>query len=50
MEAEKFVDTKEMGIVKKIVKPVAQQAINESRFMWKDVTVGLKYVLILKIL
>lgn len=32
-----------MAIVKKNVKPIAEQAVNESRFMWKEVTAGLKY-------
>lgn len=39
-----FVDTQKMDTVKKNVKPVAQQAPNESRFMWKEVTAGLKWV------
>ena len=39
-----FVDTKGMATVKKNVKPIAEQAENESRFMWKEVTAGLKYV------
>lgn len=43
-ESVPFVDTKAMATVKKKVKPIAEQAENESRFMWKEVTAGLKYV------
>ena len=43
-ETMAFVDTKGMATVKKNVKPIAEQAENESRFMWKEVTAGLKYV------
>ncbi|XP_071525487.1 oxysterol-binding protein-related protein 9 isoform X2 [Panulirus ornatus] len=42
-ETMTFVDTQNMGTVKKIVKPISQQAPNESRFMWKEVTAGLKF-------
>lgn len=41
-ESVPFVDTKSMAIVKKIVKPIAEQADNESRVMWKEVTAGLR--------
>lgn len=40
---ETFVDTQTMATVKKIVKPVHEQALNESRFMWREVTAGLKF-------
>ncbi|XP_042214451.1 oxysterol-binding protein-related protein 9-like isoform X2 [Homarus americanus] len=42
-EPKPFVDTQTMGTVKKNVKSIAQQAPNESRFMWKEVTAGLKF-------
>ncbi|MPC18534.1 Oxysterol-binding protein-related protein 9 [Portunus trituberculatus] len=42
-ESMAFVDTKSMATVKKNVKPIAEQAENESRFMWKEVTAGLKF-------
>ncbi|XP_045623888.1 oxysterol-binding protein-related protein 9 isoform X2 [Procambarus clarkii] len=42
-ESNIFVDTQSMGTVKKNVKSIAQQAANESRFMWKDVTAGLRF-------
>nr|XP_053655809.1 oxysterol-binding protein-related protein 9-like isoform X3 [Cherax quadricarinatus] len=42
-ESKIFVDTQSMGTVKKNVKSISQQAENESRFMWKDVTAGLKF-------
>ncbi|KAK8395615.1 hypothetical protein O3P69_005608 [Scylla paramamosain] len=42
-ESVPFVDTKSMATVKKKVKPIAEQAENESRFMWKEVTAGLKF-------
>ena len=32
-----------MNIVKKQVKPISQQEVNESRRLWKEVTAGLKF-------
>lgn len=40
--AETFVNTKEMQIVKKQVKPIVEQEEYESRRLWKDVTLALK--------
>ncbi|XP_064087179.1 oxysterol-binding protein-related protein 9-like isoform X6 [Macrobrachium nipponense] len=42
-DPEKFVDTFSMGTVKKNVKPIIQQEVNESRYMWKEVTAGLRF-------
>ncbi|XP_050695800.1 oxysterol-binding protein-related protein 9-like isoform X2 [Eriocheir sinensis] len=42
-DAVPFVDTQGMATVKKNVKPIAEQTVNESRFMWKEVTAGLKF-------
>ncbi|XP_047735857.1 oxysterol-binding protein-related protein 9 isoform X2 [Hyalella azteca] len=40
---ETFIDTRSMGIVRKQVRPIAQQDPNESRALWKECTAGLKY-------
>lgn len=37
-----FVDTKATEVIKKRVRKVAEQDSNESRFIWKEVTLGLK--------
>ncbi|RXG50882.1 Oxysterol-binding protein-related protein 9 [Armadillidium vulgare] len=39
---EGFIDTLSLPIIKKCVKPVTDQEENESRFLWKEVTAGLK--------
>lgn len=39
---EMFVNTKEMPIVRKQVKPIADQEEFESRKLWKEVTAALK--------
>lgn len=39
---EVFVNTKEMNIIKKEVKPIAEQEEFESRRLWKEVTAALK--------
>lgn len=41
-KTELFIDVNSIPIHKKIVKPVMEQADNESRKIWKDVTLGLK--------
>ncbi|GAB6026568.1 hypothetical protein CHUAL_012984 [Chamberlinius hualienensis] len=41
--SEVFVDTTRISVIKKKVCPVSEQEPNESRRLWKDVTVGLKY-------
>ncbi|GLH05732.1 Oxysterol-binding protein [Gryllus bimaculatus] len=38
---ETFVDVKKIPIVKKVVRPIAEQAENESRRLWMEVTAGL---------
>lgn len=38
-----FIDTKTMPIIKKQVKPIAQQSEYESRNLWKKVTAALKH-------
>ncbi|CAF0965621.1 unnamed protein product [Adineta ricciae] len=40
---EVFFDTKTTPIIKKIIRPIAEQDEHESRRMWKDVTYYLKY-------
>ncbi|KAK7070467.1 Oxysterol-binding protein-related protein 9 [Halocaridina rubra] len=42
-QPESFVDTRSMATVKKNVKPIVQQDLNESRYMWRAVTAGLKF-------
>lgn len=42
---EVFVDTKSIDVIKKRVRNVAEQDSNESRFIWKEVTLGLKYAI-----
>jgi len=37
-----FVDTKAIEVIKKRVRKVAEQDPNESRYIWKKVTLGLK--------
>jgi len=37
-----FVDTKAIDVIKKRVRKVADQETNESRYIWKEVTLGLK--------
>lgn len=37
-----FVNTKEIDVIKKRVRKVAEQDTNESRLIWKEVTLGLK--------
>lgn len=39
---EMFVDTKAIEVIKKRVRKVAEQDTNESRYIWKKVTLGLK--------
>ncbi|CAI6348338.1 unnamed protein product [Macrosiphum euphorbiae] len=39
---ELFVDTKAIEVIKKRVRKVAEQDTNESRYIWKKVTLGLK--------
>lgn len=39
---ETFVDVNKIGVVKKNVRPIAEQAENESRRLWKEVTAGLR--------
>ena len=41
-QTEVFVNTKEMPIVRKQVKPIAEQEEFESRRLWKEVTAALK--------
>ncbi|PSN42285.1 Oxysterol-binding protein-related protein 9 [Blattella germanica] len=41
---ETFVDVNKITVVKKIVRPIADQSENESRRLWKEVTAGLRYV------
>lgn len=41
-QAEVFVNTKEMPIVRKQVKPIVEQEEFESRRLWKEVTAALK--------
>lgn len=41
-KTEVFVDTKELPIITKQVKPISQQENYESRHLWKDVTFALK--------
>ncbi|CAF1034871.1 unnamed protein product [Adineta ricciae] len=41
--AEVFFDTKTTPIIKKIIRPIAEQDEHESRRMWKDVTYYLKH-------
>lgn len=40
---ETFVDVNRISVVKKKVRPVAEQAENESRRLWKEVTSGLRF-------
>ncbi|KAB7499008.1 Oxysterol-binding protein-related protein 9, partial [Armadillidium nasatum] len=40
---EGFIDTLSLPIIKKCVKPVTDQEENESRYLWKEVTAGLKF-------
>lgn len=40
--SEMFVDTKAMKTIKKVVQPISEQEIYESRRLWKDVTRALK--------
>lgn len=42
-ETEPFIDVNSLNIIKKNVKPIAQQEENESRRLWKEVTAGLKF-------
>ncbi|RZB39496.1 oxysterol-binding protein-related protein 9 [Asbolus verrucosus] len=42
-DTEHFIDVNALEIIKKQVKPISQQEINESRRLWKEVTAGLKY-------
>lgn len=39
---ETFVDVNKINVVKKKVCPIAEQAENESRTLWKEVTAGLR--------
>ena len=41
-KSEAYVNTKEMPIVKKQVKPIREQEAYESRRLWKEVTMALK--------
>jgi len=40
---ETFVDVNKISVVKKKVRPIAEQAENESRRLWKEVTFGLRF-------
>ncbi|KAK7586239.1 hypothetical protein V9T40_004115 [Parthenolecanium corni] len=40
---ESFVDTRRLPIIKKRVRRIEEQSENESRKIWKEVTLGLKY-------
>jgi hypothetical protein len=40
--AETFVDVNKINVVKKKVRPIAEQTGNESRKLWKEVTAGLR--------
>lgn len=40
---EEFINVNNLTIIKKIVKPIAEQMENESRKLWKEVTAGLKF-------
>ncbi|GFG40188.1 hypothetical protein Cfor_09776 [Coptotermes formosanus] len=40
---ETFVDVNKISVVKKKVRPIAEQAENESRRLWKEVTSGLRF-------
>lgn len=42
-DTEQFIDVNALEIIKKQVKPISQQEINESRRLWKEVTAGLKF-------
>lgn len=42
-EPTEFVNVNSLRIIKKKVRPISQQEENESRKLWKDVTVGLKF-------
>nr|XP_018903713.1 PREDICTED: oxysterol-binding protein-related protein 9 [Bemisia tabaci] len=42
-KVEPFVDTRNLEIIKKVVVPIKNQEENESRRVWKEVTLGLKY-------
>lgn len=37
-----FVNTKAIDVIKKKVRKVSEQDTNESRYIWKEVTLGLK--------
>lgn len=39
---ETFVDVNKIHVVKKKVRPIAEQTENESRKLWKEVTAGLR--------
>ena len=41
-KTEEFVNVNAMAIVRKQVKPVAEQGEFESRRLWREVTLGLK--------
>ncbi|XP_076052884.1 oxysterol-binding protein-related protein 9 isoform X2 [Oratosquilla oratoria] len=43
---EVFVDTQSVPTVKKKVEPIAEQQRNESRYLWREVTAGLKFNMI----
>lgn len=40
---ERFVDVRQLKIIKKRARPIVHQEVFESRRLWKDVTKGLKY-------
>lgn len=42
-EPTEFVNVHNLKIIKKKVRPISQQEPNESRRLWKEVTVGLKF-------
>lgn len=42
-DIEEQVDVNALNIIKKQVKPISEQAENESRRLWKEVTAGLKF-------
>uniref|UniRef100_A0A6M2DN08 Oxysterol-binding protein n=1 Tax=Xenopsylla cheopis TaxID=163159 RepID=A0A6M2DN08_XENCH len=40
-KSEIFFDVNTVSVIKKIVRPIAEQDSNESRYIWKEVTAGL---------
>lgn len=42
-ELEEQIDVNALSVIKKQVKPISEQAENESRRLWKEVTAGLRF-------